>query len=1221
MMKKSQKLAIFASLAMSLNFYGNASASDTDYVYYDGKKFIEFEFCNDGEFYSHYTLSDTIREATKSSTAYWTGIIAPRSRYSSPWQIIVANEKNVQNAGAATLSFQNGKHMYDNYPALMMQTGKELSYYDLKQLAGISLAGELKEEELIEVFQANSPKQGDSGISLLTIGQHFGANREGIIDGWWVDTDTVLPTNEQANDFVGTCRHELGHALGIASWARYCDWNGNTVGEKNRITYGDNKIPVSKFPDTIADKNNWMLHLVDKNGNHAKADMMIVTTEGFNRIRSIKPEAKQGDYFIVDEGDYAYFMGDQVTEALAGAKFNGISGLPVNAWEGERFEGSHLQTTGMMSHRDYSNYTGLMEVELAVMQDLGYDFDRKAYFGYSVYGDGLTFNNMQGYSARNAAGTAYTTDYSIVPLGIGLHVYGSLNHITQAADILTRGTGAVGIRVDGEENTIHIPRTTEIHADGKRGKGVLFAYGRDQKLNLAGTVTAKGEGGNAVEFNFGSSSNGSIDEYRGSYIRYERRGNEENGEITQGWNIKLNDMDKKKYNVSANELDGEMITDFDLSGKIMGGENAIYIGRNAFVKNININNGAEIKGKITSDWKHFSTEYGFWDTEQSTTYREKDDDGHVTTKTGKIKPLYIQYGGNDYGYKDYIPDLVTNLNFNGDIHYDSDISGSDNLKMNIAAGTMTFTGNADVVNVKVADGAALYGGNYIVNDMNNKMARGYKDDETGKFINHGTVGAVTKDTAMTIQGDLVSDGMLCAYGGGEKGHIEVTGNADVDGSTVAAFNMVPGETVTVLKAGRITGSIANPEGTPYKGFDLLDMTGIKEDKQVLVKAQAKENTALGFNAAQAATFNAMNDMSIALSAAGDNRRNELRPFYQMNAKTAGKALQEIGASETPHMAALVQQNTLAGRVISDRLSTAFSLQPVQVNVPVNHLADSEKTDGLKVNMELPVTQDNNAWVKFTKNWGDLDGGASYHGQAISGGYDRQLNKNWRGGVFLSYQAMSLGAASGSGNIYDTRLGLYAGYHKNAADAYLYADYGWIRNKMQRSLGMMGLGAEAEYDAHLLEIGGEYKYDLHADDGKIWHISPYIGFQLSRLQQDAYTENGAGIFNQQIAGMHNTYFAGNLGMEFKRYLKQGSYGLRMGVKHAFAGADPELSFRYEGNNGRNYTLRNSQDKTHFICSLSGETEFSKGWFLSGEAQLQKGAHDKDVSATVQFKRVW
>ena len=384
----------------------------------------------------------------------------------------------------------------------MMQNGKKLNAYDMKKLAGIEISDKLSDKERFNLMgkyvEKNAPG-GDAGLSHVLIGQHFGAERTGAKakDGWWVDPDTILPTNEQATDLVATFRHELGHALGILIARKPCDWDGNVI-EKEEPSYGKGKSAkvLYKFADDITDKNSWSLHLVDKNGNHAKPGMMIVTTDGFNIIKEKKPGALQKDYFIVDDGDFAYFVGTHVTEALAGAKFNGVSGLPVNAWEGDVFEGSHLQTAGMMSHRQYTNYTGFMEAELAVMQDLGYDIDRKAYFGYSVYGNNQTINNTHGYSARNAAGTAYTSAYSVVPLGIGLHVYGAGNTITQSANILTKGTGAAGIRVDGEKNTINVPQSTEIHADGKNGKGVLFAYGRNQNLNLAGKVTASGSGGN-----------------------------------------------------------------------------------------------------------------------------------------------------------------------------------------------------------------------------------------------------------------------------------------------------------------------------------------------------------------------------------------------------------------------------------------------------------------------------------------------------------------------------------------------------------------------------------------------------------------------------------------------------------------------------------------------------------------------------------------------------
>ena len=370
--------------------------------------------------------------------------------------------------------------------------------------------------------------------------------------------------------------------------------------------------------------------------------------------------------------------------------------------------------------------------------------------------------------------------------------------------------------------------------------------------------------------------------------------------------------------------------------------------------------------------------------------------------------------------------------------------------------------------------------------------------------------------------------------------------------------------------------------------------------------------------AQRETMAAMNRMYKTLPAA---ERKEMKTLYSLAPDDAKSALTDIGASRAGEMMNLVQTNTLAAHVISDRLNTAFSLQPVNVSVGGNKLEDDGKDYGVEVPVNLPVEEENGAWVKFTKNWGDLQGGANYHGNAISGGYDKAFGKHTRGGLFVAYNAMSLGADNSSANIYDTRFGLYGGYRKGARDAYWYADYGWQRNKMRRGIAALGLSPTADYRSYIVEVGGEYKYDLHAEDGKVWHVSPYANMQLSYMHQNDCQEQGAGVYNQQFSAQHNTYFALGMGVELKRYLGHGSYALRLGVKHAFGGADPELQFNYEGDTGNRYTLRNNQDKTHAVVRLSGETEFAKGWQLAGDVQWQKGAHDKDLSASMMLRRVW
>ncbi len=1236
--KKFLTFALACGFIVPANY---SSASQTEYVYHDGKEMIQMEFFGEGEFSSEYTLDSALIDATKSSTAYWTNILGPRSGYSSAWQILVTAKKNFQNAAAASYSFVDNKSTERNFVSAMLQGNRTLVNLDLKSF--INAEGKDADEKI-----ENTVPDGIVGLSLIRIGQHFGANRDGVIDGWAVDTDTVLPTNEQATDFVGTFRHELGHALGIALGMNIIDADGNVLDdieddeEVKRLAKNTDGTLRSKFADDVTSSYSWNMHLVDENLNPAKPGMRIVTPETFAELQEQNPEINQNDYFIVSRysneenpaSGYAYFIGNKVTEVLDGATFNGVSGLPVNGWEyndevGVRmFEGSHFQTPGMMSHRPYSNYTGFLEVELAAMQDLNYDFDRKAYYGKSVYGNDLTIDNTQGYSKRSEGGTYYLNNsYSQVPLGVGLHVFGARNNVTQSANILTEGTGAVGIRVDGYENTINVPTSTEIHSDGYRGKGILIAYGRTQTLNQSGTVTASGQGGNAIEFNFGSSSNGALDEYRGSYIRYSREVDELTGNIIGASNYDITISSNNEYNYTGDELKGALIDNYNLSGTVTGGENAIYIGKNALVKNINVNEGAQINGNIKSDWKNFSESDGIYSEEKTVTYKlkTKDDDGNETEKeeTGNIEPLKIRYNDSEYVYTDYIPDLVTALNFNTDFNYSGNISGAENMKIFVNSGTMIYSGSADVLNVTVANGASLFGGTYNLNDMSGKIAEGFSDDTTGKFINHGTIGAASADTILTINGDFVSDGTIQAIGGGSGGYIQVSGDSDIDSSVVTVKNALPNETTLVLTSNSITGTAtAYDEERTVEVSALMNATGKIDGDRLIVTTNPANNIG-SLSGDETESLIAVSNMNENLTNSGDSRVNELRTIYNLDSEDAKKSLNEMTSEDSLNTLNLAQKSTVVDKVISDRLNKAFAMSTIEIPINPAHFADDDGDEKtlVKAEIEVPahIREENNAWVSFGKNWGSLRGDVDYHGQTVSGGWDKAFGRNWRGGVFVSYGTMSYGATNSHANIYDTRAGIYSGWRKGADSAYIYADVGWLRNSLRRGLPTLGLSTDANYSSHIYEIGGEYRHDLQPK--RTWHIMPYVNLQASYLRQSRYSERGAGIYNQHVNSKHNNYVTGQLGFEFKRNLKSGSYGLRLGVKRGLVGATPKLNFSYEGDSLNRYTIRSNQDKTHGIIALKADTGLTHNWFLGCDAAYQRGNHDKDVSASITIRRIW
>ena len=569
-------------------------------------------------------------------------------------------------------------------------------------------------------------------------------------------------------------------------------------------------------------------------------------------------------------------------------------------------------------------------------------------------------------------------------------------------------------------------------------------------------------------------------------------------------------------------------------------------------------------------------------------------------KGSAVEVIDLENGANLSGDIISYSDNVTDLNFNTPITYGGDISGDINLHVN--EGTLNFGGAAEVVGVEIKSGAKLFGGTFNVSDS---------------FINHGTIGAGSANTNLIINGNLTSNGTLKRISGGKRGMIIVNGTANVEGSTVTTDSLLPNETATVLIADSITGKLKNTADNPVPISALLNATGEVVGNTLLVTTHEAQNTT-GLSSQETTTLNAMKKMYDKLD---DAKQEEMRNLYNLDVPEVKQTLTQIGSNDSAQIMSVAQQNTAVDKMIADRISrvfTTFDYMDLKVN-PLSFADGDDTAPDMTVKIEVPKQHENNFWLNYMKNWGQLRGGTDYHGSVIIGGYDRPVGKKWRAGVFATYGTIGYGAKSSRATVYDTRLGLYAGYHNRESDVYLYVNGGQLRNSLHRGISSLGLSTNANYKSRIIEIGGEYKYDLQPH--KQWHVSPYVNFQASHLKQNSYSERGAGIYNQHVDADSNTYLAAQAGLDLKRYYRTGVFGLRFGVKHGFAGADPDLRISYEGDETNSYRLRQKRDKTHFVFSLRGEDEIACGWFLGGEAELQLGENDKDVTASVMFRRIW
>ena len=615
--------------------------------------------------------------------------------------------------------------------------------------------------------------------------------------GWDASDVGNLSRNIDTQSMSSVIVHELFHALGMAvNHYRF-------ITEDGELGY---KIGVDADANYA---NKYTMHIYDVYGRQAKVGDEIVYINTAEK-ESITPEAGKFYMYLSDGYDSkgnakhtydsgCYFSGTNVNAVLTIDSDHAqlafpvdssikVPGLPLNGDEGYP-ELSHIELqNSFLSHQYFRNWSVPMEAELAMMQDLGYNIDRRNFFGFSVYNDNLTLENNNGYFARikNEAGDwIYDTNTpNTQEWGVGLHVYGQKNNITQTGKIMADGDYAIGIRLDGTQDNV-LNLQSAVTANGKGGNGIAVTWGRNHTVNIANgaSVKALGDGGVALRFDFGHNDIGDdvpSTEIVGSYIYYTNYRHSPFGIIFPKANL-------------LTALNGPLVKQCNINGTIEGSEASIYISKNAYVKEINIGTGTTIKGDIISEWNP-----------KGMLFSESD-------------PVFLEnrLPANEDG--------LTNININQTMSFSDNIIGSESLVLNVANGKNFSSGQDSIspyalrtVSTASTDSSPIVD----VYRINVNTGATY-NNSANLYVRDTTAPSSSTDGAITIDGGHFNNSGNLIVGNGQ-GTISVTNNGTFTQSEAGSLTTTIDGSGNSTKIALANNGTASLNGTlnivPQKDF-------------------------------------------------------------------------------------------------------------------------------------------------------------------------------------------------------------------------------------------------------------------------------------------------------------------------------------------------------------------------------------------------------------------
>ena len=305
----------------------------------------------------------------------------------------------------------------------------------------------------------------------------------------------------------------------------------------------------------------------------------------------------QGCSFEHEENCGLYFVGEHVSMVLkdAGASSpfyikDDLYGIPLRF--DEHGQPQLILRAALSSDWNYVNYGNLMELELAVLQDLGFTLNPRRHYGRSIYTFGTKEEPLRqqlsfAYGDINYAGD-YTRRPGSAPMAVGLHLYGSYNDILAGGTAASSGTGSIGVRADGSFNRLTLPFQTYVRVTGPRSLAAALTNGHDNVLQIDGVLSAPAADGIALSADYGSNIYSDLTEAQGSWQRSR--------------SIPSAAGDPAAALPLLPSLEGPLAQKINISGRLEGGKAAVYTAPGAYVGEINLTGRAQIYGNIEIAW-------------------------------------------------------------------------------------------------------------------------------------------------------------------------------------------------------------------------------------------------------------------------------------------------------------------------------------------------------------------------------------------------------------------------------------------------------------------------------------------------------------------------------------------------------------------------------------------------------------------------------------------